>query len=458
MLQPCSGRRSSAQPMCWMVAVCAAVAVVLGAGSQVSASTIRSGSSGVALEVPVTATDLRLDRAVTSPGVARSPAVPAFLVTATRTDMPGPGCGLHASGDRGASWRPVALGRVLSDDVDGCYAPDVGVTGDGRVVVSFVEMSGTPPAAQGLYVTVSDDHAQTFSRPRRLADVDVASSGLAVAEQTTHLVWLQSDDGAGSAAQGGVWPVGDRVVAASVAVGGSGPADPVVVGGSGGLVAAPAVAAGPDGGVVVAYYQLPAGASVDEGDDTLTGAGAWGLMVARRPVAGEGFTEPVEVARFRLPAVKGRPPYAHPMLVARQGIVTPGLAAGAGRTCVGWTDQNRTGLDGLVDCSSEGQRWEQPVRLGGQEAEATFQWMPQVAVTDGGEVAAVFWHHRLDADRGRDVDVCLLQLGKPDRWTCGARGAAVLTEFELASRAVAGLVWDTAWVAGRHPRCGGDVG
>lgn len=380
-----------------------AVVVVLVGGSQVTAETQRAS----AVEVPVTTTDVRLNRAVTSPVIARSSAVPAFLIAASRTDMPGPGCDLHASGDSGASWREVNVDRVLSDSVEGCHAPYVDVTREGRVVVSFVEMSGTVPTPQSLYVVASDDHAQTFTRPRRLTDVQVAASGLAVTDETMHVVWLQTGDDSGGSQEAGHrrLPVGQQVRAASTPAGGSGTVNSVVVsGGSDGFVAAPAVAAGPDGRVAVAYYQLPSDASVGDGDDSATGAGRWRLMVANRP-DGEAFSDPVEVDRFGLPAVEGRPPYAHPMLVAEQGIIAPGLAVGAGRTCVGWTDQNRSGLDALVACSSDGQQWEKPVRVGGDLADETFQWMPQVAVTPQGTAAAVFWHHRPDADRGRDVDV-----------------------------------------------------
>lgn len=356
------------------------------------------GSPQRGSETPVTALDLRARRAVTSPAVSVDPTNAQFVALATRTDSPGPDCGLHVSGDGAKSWLPVEALDQLPGGVEGCYAGDVDFDGMGRLVFSFLGMAGSPPEPVGLYAVSSDDNAQAFTQPRRLADLATTGADVAVGAERLHAVWLEAANGDSGEEQAG-WPVGGRVVAASGDYGGLG--EPLVVDGpEEGLVAAPTVAADVDGeAVAVAYYQLPAEATTEGGVSSLTEqAGPWRLMVATANSDG-AFHDPVEVAAFKLPAVEAEPPVRRPRLVSGRGIAAPGLAARGDRLCAAWTDAGEQGqLAAWVRCSREGgQTWQEPAQLGGGLGGALGQWLPQVALTSDA-VEAAFYSSHADTD------------------------------------------------------------
>lgn len=390
------------------------VAVLLGAVTAVAGVGLTAGWPGggevegalkVGVEAPMTAMDLGVRRAVTSPVVARDPTTPQFVVAATRTDTPGPDCGLHASGDGAASWLPVQVFDGPPAGVQACYAPQVGFDAAGRLVFAFVGMAGPPPHPVGVWAGISNDHAQTFTQPRKLAEVATTAISLAVAGDAVHLAWLQPPDG-GSGGQDDGWPVGEAVVVASGPVAGElNPPVQLAASGSGGLVAGPVVAAAPDGGVAVGFWQLPDEATTGQGAGSLLGAGPWRLLVAHRPAGSTAFREPVVVAQRRLPPVESRAG-GHPELVTRRGVAPPGLTIDAARVCASWTALGGTaGLDALVACTEQGHgRWGQPVKLGDSLAGETFQWLPQIALSGTGRLDAVFYHHRQQADDGRAAD------------------------------------------------------
>lgn len=352
-------------------------------------------------ETPVTAMDLRARRAETSPVVARDPTAPDFVVAATRTDSPQLGCGLQVSGDGGHSWVSVEAVGTLPEGLASCYAPRVGFGADGRLVFSFVGVtSESPPQPDGLFVVTSEDHAQTFSQPRKVADGVTFATGVAVGGQAVEAVWLQADD----AVDGGddpAWPVGHTVVAATGDV--NGLADPVVVADTEGLVAAPTVVAGPNGEATITYYQLPDEARADDDVAALVGVGPWELMVAHRPSADQGFAEPMSVAEFEWPLqpelTSGELPQESPQpyLLSRWGIAEAGLAIGAGWVCVAWSDTAGDGgqLEALASCSQDGaQTWGEPIHLGhglAADAGGATQWLPQLAISPSGMVESIFY-------------------------------------------------------------------
>lgn len=365
-----------------------------------------SESPEVGGEAPVTAMDLRGRSAVTSPAVAVNPREPAFVVAATRQDAPSPGCALHVSGDGGTSWRPAAVLDGLPEAIDSCSAPDVGFDSDGRLVFSFVGLAGSPPKPAGLFAVTSDDHAQSFTQPRKITGIEVAAAGLAVGGDRLHGVWLAPDEGQGDGEANAGWPVGGRVVAAAGDPAGLG--DPLVVADPKGLVAAPVVVAPPDGGAVVAYYELPGQGELETGAAGLVGS-KWRVMVARRGPDAEHFGRPVKVGESALPAPEGQPPFETPRLVSAQGIAAPGLTAGAGQVCAAWTDTTETDrLGARVRCSpNEREAWGDPVELGSRDREA---WLPQVAITPSGQVETVFYA-RQAGSKGIDV---LYASGRPE--------------------------------------------
>lgn len=354
-------------------------------------------------EGPVTAMELRRQVAHTSPVMARDPSRAEFVAAATRQDAARPGCELQVSGSGGERWVAVEAVDPLPEPVAVCDAATVGFDERGRLVYSFVGLDESRQPA-GLWRVVSGDRAQTFTQPRRVVDAEVVSAGVAVDGERVESVWLEaaSDRWAGTGSGRG-WPVGSRVVAASGGPRELGTAQ--VVAEPQGLVAAPTVVGAADDGTVVAYYELPREATVDDGVASLVGRGPWRLMVARRPGAGEAFGAPVAVAEFELPEqpglLSGERPSAspHPHLVSRLGIAEPGLAAGDDRGCVAWTDYAHGGLRAQAACSPDGEaEWGEPVRLAaGWEGEST-EWLPQLAIGSSGQVEAAFYARDGDSD------------------------------------------------------------
>lgn len=367
---------------------------------------------------PVTAMDLREREAVASPVVARDPTTAEFVAAATRRDAPAPGCGLQVSGTGGSSWRPVDAVGELPEGVDACHMPQVGFDDEGRLVYSFVAISGSerPRQPVGLFAVTSDDHAQTFSQPRRLTEVDTFASSVAVGPDGIHAAWLADAQGGPSDQNRLAWPVGSRVLVAGGDA--TGLDEPVTVSDSGGLVAAPTVVSDSEGGAVLAYYQLPTEASPEDGAASLVSRGPWQLMVARRPGDGEGFGKPVAVAKFALPeqpdvASGETPSLARPLLVSRLGVAAPGLGVSADRVCASWTDAVEGQLEALIACSTDGgDSWGQLEPLGATLPEETSQWLPQVALTPGGRIEAVFYSG-WDQAQDRAVDVFYAAAASP---------------------------------------------
>lgn len=380
----------------WLVRAWVLVGVLLVvAGGMLALGWVPAGSGGagpaqVLEEVPVTAMDLGVRRAVTSPVVARDPTTPTFVVAATRTDAPGPGCDLHVSGDAGRGWLPVRAVKRLPEGLGACYAPDVGFSPDGRLIFSFVGVAGPPPRPQGLYVVTSSDHAQTFTQPVRIADVATFAVDTVVTGTGLEAVWVDPvadrSDRKGTAAA-----VGARVVAA--AGDSAGLATPVVVADSDALVAAPVMAASLDGVASVAFYQLPGDAPPTASLPELAMAGPWQLMVASRGPGAKEFGDPVLVGEVNLAVPNAPSGSGGPRLVSmNRGIAAPGLAASTDKMCASWTRMGRISLDAQVGCSQDGgHSWQTPTGLEPAGANEGDQWLPQVSIADGGRVEAVFY-------------------------------------------------------------------
>lgn len=385
---------------------------LVGAGLLVQFANASSAANSrvEAVEMPVTAVDLRAQQGVASPAVTGDATTRDFMAAATHTDAPAPGCALQVSGTGGTSWWPVDAISGLPDGVGGCYTADAGFESEGRLVFAFVGMSDSqPPQPKGLFAVTSEDHAQTFSQPRRLSDVGTFAASVAIGPQGLDAAWVQNAAGDASGEGGRLpWPVGSELVAAAGDA--TGLSDPTVLGDSHGLVAAPTVIADPDGGAAVAYYQLPSEASTFGDVATLVAPGPWRLMVAHRGADDQEFNEPVVVAEFELPEqpelLSGeRPSLAHPHLVSRLGIAAPGLAVGGDRTCVAWTDGVGGKLEAFVGCSNDrGGTWSRPSVLNTGMAGDTHKWMPQVAIGPSGRIDAVFYAGWDKAD-GLAVDV-----------------------------------------------------
>lgn len=356
------------------------------------------GEPQLASEAPATDMDLRGRTAVTSPVVARDPTEPEFVAAATRGDAPGPGCGLQVSGDGGDSWVQIDVLDGLPEGIGACYQPQVAFGSGGQLAFSFVGMAGPPPEPDGVFVVTSDDRAQTFTQPRRIADLSTITPRMAISSEGIEMAWLDPVQEADWGQAGPPWPVGPQILAAVGDVGGLG--EPVVVADPDGLVAAPTIAADPDGGSVVAYYELPATAEVEGGVESLVGEGPWRLMVARRAGDGEGFTEPVEVAELEvideavwnseLRSPEEAPEALQPLLVTRWGITEPGLAVRDERVCAGWTDTDDDRLQAMASCADTDDEWSTPAQLGATVGEVRTSWLPQVAVSPSGQLQAVF--------------------------------------------------------------------
>ena len=119
--------------------------VLLGVGA-VALSGSYDGAPGVTLigsdaAVNVGANRPRDSREHNSPTLARNPARPGNLAVSSRIDTPFFACALHVSSDGGRSWSQRPIPAPKGEEAK-CFAPDVALSADGTLYLSFVTLKG----------------------------------------------------------------------------------------------------------------------------------------------------------------------------------------------------------------------------------------------------------------------------------------------------------------------------
>lgn len=367
-------------------------AVVAGVLSAPASAGGQDGTTRVGAEVPVTAEQMSRPQAHNSPALAVDPTEPRFVALAARTDSPDFGCTLHLSGDGGATWLPASPVPALPAGADKCYAPEVAFDAGGRLHYLFVGLHGLGNQPMGAFLTTSDDRGRRFSTPRRLLGPHVYMVRMALDRATgrLHLTWVQAgEDPTG----GGFAPADNPLLAAFSDDGGRSVSRPVRVSDPGRTrVVGPALAVGAGDRVHVAYYDLGDDARDYQGLEGPVWDGTWALVSATSDDRGRSFRAGVVVDDAIVPPERLMVVFTAP---------GPALAGdAAGRVYVAWTDARRGDWDVLVRRSDDGaSSWGPTLRLHDDAAgSGGHQYLPRLAVADGGRVDAVYY------DRGRDPD------------------------------------------------------
>jgi len=384
------GRRSLL-PAVWGAALMAA-----GLGALLVASALQPAGprlAGANTAIGQGADDPRDISAHNSPTVVANPADPANLAVVNRVDSPTFSCALHVSFDAGASWQQTPVPFPEGEELpERCFAPDAVFTADGTLHVSFVTLAGRGNVPHAVWVASSPDGGAGLGQPVRAGGPQAFQVRLA-ADPTDadrlYLSWVQA---------GEVGPLGFPEAANPVQVSRSDDAGatwsaPVAVNDPARLrVLAPSTAVGDDGAVYVLYLDLRDDRldyhGAHEGRGGPAYPGPWSLVLARSDDGGATWRETV----------------VDDALVPAERIVaffppSPSLAVHGERVYAAFHDARGGGADVWLWASADaGASFGPPRRVNDTPAhDATWQYLPAVAVAPGGRVDVAYYDRRADA-------------------------------------------------------------
>lgn len=319
-----------------------------------------------------------------TPTIARHPGGTGRVALVNRVDRPTFSALLHTSGDGGRSWETSPL--PLPDGLDRPFAPDAVFGPDGRLYVTYVNLTGQGNTPEHLWVATSDDGGRTVSLPRMVVDRPTFQSRVTVApDGTLHTTWVEASD-IGLLA----FPGTTQIVTARSTDGGATWTDTVPVSdpASRPRVGAATPRIAPDGSVLVLYEDFR-----DDVRDfgNLPGPpweGTFALVLARSEDGGATFAETqleseiVPTQRF-LPFLPEFPGFD----VAPDGTLY-----------ATWTDGRHGDRDVLLRVSRDGgASWSDPLRVNtNPQGDGTDQYLPAVEVAPDGTVNVVFYDRRRD--------------------------------------------------------------
>ncbi len=368
------------------------VAVLVGTLIPMAGASNAAAKPQVEPEVPATAMNIGLGPANNSPLLVADPRQSRFVVLANRLDAPDFSCALQVSDDGGRAWISANPVPRLPAGADKCYAPEAAFDRDGVLYYLFVGLRGRGNEPMGAFLTTSTDHAQHFSKPRRILGpsnfgvrmgIDRASG----AKGRIQLVWLHSNSDPGS---GGFTAPANPIMAAHSDDGGRTFSKPLQVSDPRSrFVVAPALALGPDNAVHVAYYDLQDDARDYYGLEGPAWEGTWSLVLSSSSDGGERFSRGVVVDdRIR--------PSRRVMLIFTMPPAS--LVAGFGRLCAAWTDARRGDDDALARCSKDnGRSWSGLRRLNDDAVgNGRSQYLPRLSLSPDGRIDAIFLDRRRD--------------------------------------------------------------
>lgn len=364
-------------------------------------TSVAGESPQILRERPVTAMNMIIQPGNNSPMLAVDPTEGRFMVLANRLDGPDFGCALQVSGDGGRSWISIDPVPQLPEGADKCYAPEIAFDADGILHYLFVGLAGQGNQPMGVFLTSSDDRAQTFTAPRQVLgpgryQVRLAIDSTMGDRGRMHLVWL---DVAEDAPLGGLPPPPNPIMAAYSDDGGQTLSEPVEVSDrTRPLAVAPALTLGPGHAVHVLYYDLGDDVIDYRGLEGEVWQGHWSLVVASSLDGGEHF-ETSGVADERVV------PPERVMLIFT--MPPPVLTVGPeGELYAAWYDARNGDWDVFLRRSDDGgSRWTEPQRLNDDPlGSGSHQYMPQLDVAPSGRVDAIFYDRRNNVEnRGNDV-------------------------------------------------------
>lgn len=352
-------------------------------------------------EVPVTATNLIDKPANNSPQLAVDPTEEQFVALANRRDGPGFDCALQVSGDGGRSWVSADPVPVLPEGAETCYAPEVVFDSDGTLYYLFVGLAGSGNQPMGVFLTRSTDRGRSFDPPKQVLGADRYQVRLALDRQAgdpgrLHLVWLQAE---GEPSLGGLPAPPNPIMATHSDDGGETWSEPVQVSDPDRRrVVAPALAVGAEGAVHVAYYDLEGDERDYRGLEGPVWEGTWTLVATTSRDGGATFGDQTVVD-------DGLAPPGRVMLIFT--MAPPALVADdAGNVYTAWHDARHDDWDVFLGRSRDaGRSWDGPVRVNDTPVgDGSHQHLPQLTVSPGGRVEAIFYDRRGTPDnRGENV-------------------------------------------------------
>lgn len=329
-----------------------------------------------------------------SPTLVRDPTDGNRLVVVNRVDSPRYGCAMNVSADGGARWTRVEI-PIPRGEEPKCFAPDAAFAADGTLLVSYVTLKGTGNVPNALWLVRSGDGGRTLSAPRRVAGRLAFQARLATDPERpgrAYLAWLAAEEV-------GLYRFaapGNPIVVSRTDDGGRTWSRPVAASDpSRSRVVAPAAAVGPGGELYVLYLDLR--------DDRLDYEGAH-----------EGLGGPPYDGRFALVLGRSRDGGATwEESVVDGGIVPttrfiaflpplPSLAVdrGSGRIYAAYQDGRLGDADvHLWSLAPGAPAWTPARRVNDNPTrDGTSQYLPKVAVADGGRVDVVYYDRREDRD------------------------------------------------------------
>ncbi|MGH3656096.1 MAG: sialidase family protein [Micromonosporaceae bacterium] len=357
----------------------------------------RSPAVTAAPEVPATANLLQKPQSSNSPMLAVDPTEARFVVLANRIDAPDFGCALQISGDGGGSWIPAGPVPKLPVGAEKCYAPEVAFGPDGTLYYLFVGLAGAGNTPMGAFLTTSSDRARSFSPPRQVLGPNNFAVRMAV-DRTSgsgrlHLVWLKANSPPGL---GSLPTPPNPIVSAHSDDGGRTFSEPVQVSDPDRqLVAAPALALGPDHSVHVLYYDLGRDARDYHGLEGPTWEDEWSLVLATSGDGGRHFAEGRVVDDDVVPPQRVMLIFTMP---------PPALATDeSGRILAAWHDARNGDWDVFLRRSDDGgATWAQPRRLNDDRVRnGRHQYQPRLSL-HGRRVDAIFYDRRDDPGNVRN--------------------------------------------------------
>lgn len=319
------------------------------------------------------------------------------MALANRIDSPQFSCALHISSDGGATWRPVVIPFPAGEEAPPrCFAPDVAFAADGMLHVAFVTLAGLGNRPNAVWLSTSKDGGHTLSSPTKVLGPLAFQVRLA-ADPTSpgrlYVAWLQAGTGILSFPEEGN-PI---FVARSNDAGASWGAPVRVTPKNRAMVVAPTLRVGP-GGPWLSYLDL-GGDRLDyhgghEGRGGPPYAGTWSLVLARSSDRGQSWRESVvaedvaPIERF----VVFLPP-------------TPALAVDptGRRVYLAFHDARLGDADVWLWSSTDGGRTFARHRVNDTTpGDGRSQYLPQLALADGGRLDVVYYDRRADPKNVRN--------------------------------------------------------
>jgi hypothetical protein len=374
--------------------VLAIVAVVCGLGAVAGAITLLATDRTTTVGANVIIQGASQIHAINSPTIVHNPKNPDQVVLSYRVDRPNFSALLQQSDDGGKTWRPVEL--PLPAGTPACsatvanrpcpFGPDLAFDRDGKLYVTYVNLTGTGNSPANLWLSTSTDGGRTLSPPVRIAGELTFQARVAVApDKTIHLTWLQGNE-TGNLSLLGANPI----VAVRSTDGGRTLSQPVVVSDpQRERVGAASPVVDRDGNVTVLYQDFKGDRRDFENLEGPVFEDPFALVVTRSTDGGKTFSRGMEFESGLVPT--------------RRFLVylpeTPSIAVGPdGELYATWMDGRNGDEDVFLKRSADGgTTWSESVRVNDNpEKDGTNQYLPRVAVGGDGRVDVLFYDRRRD--------------------------------------------------------------